>query len=235
MHHSIEKNTIDNFMALSEPAFYYGLKNSSKVPDSLLPNRVLNYFEYSLKQNPEDLSLHLQRIQFVLTVQDKEELYAALCDLFIILGSQGLLLRQRLFAYSKRKLDQKQIDVLTNHLTEDYLTSDMQYLPSRCFFKTPPIELIKLFDQLESDVQEIEDVLHTADSYIENSQFDTAKEYITEHLERDLDNEALTIKLISLYVAIGDENDFQNAFNKFANNLMTSRHWDDAQQYFLKQ
>jgi len=240
MLYSIKKNNIDNVTALTEPVFYFGLKKNNKIPESLLMNRGLNYFEYSLKQNPKDLSAHLQRIQFVFaepgfSESGNEDLFAALCDLFIILGSQGLPLRQRLFAYSKSKLDKNQIDLLTHHLTDNYLTSDISYLSNKCFFKKNPLELINLRNKSKPKQQEFEDILHTSDSYIENSQFDIALEYMIKHLEQNPDNKPLTIKLISLYKALGNANDFQNTYNRFANNSITSRYWDDAKQYFLKQ
>jgi len=131
MNQSTDKNNIDDFKALAEPVFYYGLKKSSKVPDSLLPNRVLNFFEYSLKKSPGDLTLHMQRIQFAQVMKNIDELFAALCDLFIILGSRGLPLRRRLLSYGKKILAKKQIELLIS----DHLTSNLTSLPNNSFFK----------------------------------------------------------------------------------------------------
>ncbi|MDX2503799.1 MAG: hypothetical protein QNL62_04900 [Gammaproteobacteria bacterium] len=228
MNQAMEINTIDDFSVLTEPVFYYGLKKSSKVPDSLLPIRVLNFFEYSLKQNPGDLTCHMQRIQFARVMKNNDELFAALCDLFIILGSQGFPLRRRLLAYGKKILDKKQVELLVT----GHLTGDMTSLPHNCFFKKTSVDLINLCSPPKSTTQGVEEVLHTIDSYIENSQFDSALEYMSLHLEQDPENEALTEKLINLYKALNYKQEFQLAYKKFANHLMTSRYWDDAEPYF---
>ena len=218
-----------------EPVFYFGLNKKSQVPDELLPAQLRNYFEYSLKQNPKDLSLHLQRIQFALTQNSQTELFAALCDLFIILGTLGQSLRQRVLRLSKHKLDQQQAQLLLQHMQDDSLGDDLCSLPDNCLFRGQAIKLIKFCERSIADTQETEDIFHTADSYIENSQFDTALKYMTQHLEQDLDNVQLTIKLIALYKALDNVNEFQKAYEQFANNLLTSQHWDKARQYFLDQ
>lgn len=226
---------IGDFSALIEPVFYYGLKKSSRVPDCLMPNRAFNCFEYMLKQNPKDLSCHLQRIQFSLSAKNKDEVFAAISDLFIILGEKGLPLRQRLFAGCKKILDKKQIEILGNYLTDNVLSSELDFLPDNCFFRKRPIELMRLHNKAMPYIQGDEDVLFTADSYIENSQFKIALEYMVSHLEQDPENEELTMKLIKLYKTLGYTNDFLNAYYKFADNLTTSRFWDEAKQYFVMQ
>ena len=228
-------NNSNNASTSIEPVFYFGLNKKSQVPDELLPAQLKNYFEYSLKQNPKDLSRHLQRIQFALTQNSKNELFTALCDLFIILGTLGQSLRQRVLRLSKNKLDQHQVQLLLRHMQDDNLDSDQSSLPDNCLFREQSIELIKFCERSIADTQEAEDIFHTADSYIENSQFDTALKYMAQHLEQDLDNVQMTIKLIALYKALDNVNEFQKAYEQFANNLLTSRYWDEARQYFLDQ
>ncbi len=54
-----------------------------------LPDSMATFFEYRLKQQPDNLSCHLQRIEFFLYRKHSSRLFAALCDLFIILGDSG--------------------------------------------------------------------------------------------------------------------------------------------------
>ena len=237
MNHSVDNNNndINKFSDLVEPIFYFGLKKSRKIPGYIKPERAFNCFEYSLKLNPNNLSCHLQRIQFSMSEKNRDELFAAICDLFIILGPLGLPLRQRLFAYCKNRLDQNQTEILSSFLVEKHLTSNTASLPDNCFFKKRPVELTALSDCSGPDSQEPEDVLHVAESYIENSQFDTALEYMLTHLEQNPENEELTVKLLGLYKALGYRDEFQRAYNKFSNHSATSQYWDDMKQYFLNQ
>lgn len=216
-----------------EPSFYFGLNKSRKLPAGIKPEHTLNSFEYWLKQKPGDLACHLQRIQFSVSERNKKELFAAICDLFIVLGPLGLPLRQRLFTCYRKSLDQDQSELIDNFLGEKYLTSDMASLPDNCFLKKAPVDLVKWQDSTVPDTAAHEDILHIAESYIENSQFDEALEHMYSHLEQSPDNEELTIKLIDLYKALDYKDKFQMAYKVFSKNLITSRYWSEAMQHFL--
>ena len=231
---NIDTNKPGDFI---EPVFYLGLNKNRKLPTGINPVHAFNCFEYSLKQKPNDLSCHLQRIQHSMSEKNKDELFAAICDLFIILGPLGLPLRQRLFSYYNKALNQKQSEILSSHLGETYLTSGFVSLPDNCFFKKAPVELIELCNYTSADTvyqsQDNEDVLHVAESYIENSQFDTALNYMLTQLEQDPENQELTKKLLSIYKALDYANEFQSAYNKFSSYSATSEYWNELKQYFL--
>lgn len=241
MNLAVDKNNIDTNMLSNfiEPVFYFGLNKNRKLPACINPVHAFNCFEYRLKQKPNDLSCHLQRIQLSMSEKNRDKLFAAICDLFIILGPLGLPLRQRLFIYCKKALNQKQTEILNSHLGETYLTSCFASLPDNCIFKKTPVELIELCNYSSADTQyqsqDNEDVLHVAESYIENSQFDTALNYMLTQLEQDPENEELTKKLLSIYKALEYTNEFQSAYNKFSNYSATSEYWNDMKQYFLNQ
>jgi len=225
----------DDFEKLNdfiEPVFYLGLNKNRKLPVSINSVRTLNSFEYKLKESPNDLSCHLQRIQFSITNRNRAELFASICDLFIVLGTQGQALRQRLFSSCKKALNQEQVELIENYLAEKHLTENTVALPDNCFFKKEPFALVELNKLPESDTKDTENVLHIAESYIENSQFDTAMEYMQTHLTQEPKNRALTLKLISLYKALNCADKFQSAYKKFSDNVSTSLYWNDAKQHF---
>jgi len=218
-----------------DPFFYFGLEKNKSIPCGLNSIQIKNHFEYDLKQNPKNLSCHLQRIKFALHEKNHDQFYAALCDLFIILGQQGLALRNRLLTFSKQKLTPEQVDNLSLHLTDENLIANSDFLPENCFFKNEVIALVPISSlQTKKKIKFAENSVHTVESYIENSQFDTAEEYILKHLNLDPENEPLTIKLISLYKALNYNDKFNTAYAQFSNCLLTSRHWDKANNYFLK-
>ena len=235
MNHPECKSDFENLSDFIEPGFYLGLNKDRKLPAGIDPVHAFNSFEYRLKQNPKDLSCHLQRIQFSITDKNRDELFASICDLFIILGEQGQPLRQRLFSSCGKALNQQQATLIKAHLAEKQLSENAASLPDNCYFKK---EVVKLAEQSEQSINEEktgEDVLHIAESYIENSQFDTALEYMQEHLEQGPKNKALTLKLISLYKALNCADKFHSAYEKFSKNVATSLYWNDAKQHFLNQ
>ena len=227
-----------NDASFIEPMFYFGLQKKNQIPEQLTTEQIHNYFEYSLKANPNDLSRHLQRIQFAINNTCETDLFAALCDLFITLGTLGEPLRLRLLRLSKKKLKPEHLQLLLQHMKDDRLKNEQKLLPQTCLFQNKAIDLIKICIRDNStegskQSQSIDEIIHTADSYIENSQFETALDYMLRQLEQDPENEDLTIKLISLYKALNYFMQFKDGYEKFANNLLTSRYWDDAKQYFL--
>lgn len=224
-----------HFASVSEPFFYFGLEKNMPPQAGLNSVHIKNFFEYSLKRNPNNLACHMQRIKFSLYEKNHNEVFAALCDLFIILGQQGLSLRKRLFIYAKRKLAQEQVEILSAHLTEKNMTDDLDFLPEHCFFKKEAIELLTIISQTDEKNQKNGNTLQTIESYIENSQFDTAEAYILKHLKNEPDDEQLTIELINLYKALNHTEKFNKAYKQFANCLLTSRYWDEANKYFLKE
>ncbi len=233
------KAAIEPFAAVTEPVFYFGLEKGRSIPPSMEPTRLKNYFEYALKQKPENLACHIQRIKFSLQQKNQQELFAALCDLFIILGQQGQDLRQRLYDYLQHQLSQEQQAILASHLNADGLNNNSPALPEPCLFKHTDTQLFELEAATESRTETMaagttEDSLLTIESYIENSQFDMAEELLIKQLNNEPENEVLTTKLISLYKALDDIELFNKTYSQFSNCLLTSHHWEAAARYFLE-
>lgn len=115
------------------------------------------------------------------------------------------------------------------------MTNDLAFLPDSCFFKKKQHEFLQFHNHSIEDTQKYEDMLITADSYIENSQFETALEYLHAQLEHNPENEELALKLIKLYKALNYTDAFFDTYNKVSNHLVTAQHWDNAKEYFLNQ
>jgi hypothetical protein len=232
---SERKSNIENISDFFEPCFYLGLNKDRKLPTGIDTAHTLNSFEYRLKQDPNDLSCHLQRMQFSITVKNRIELFAAICDLFIVLGDQGLALRKRLLDTCRKVLNQEQLALIEAHLNDEPLSTYCESLPDNCFFKKEALEYTEQEKHSNAMTETDEDVLRIAESYITNSQFDTALEYMQTHLEQDQNNKALALKLISLYRALNRADKFHSAFEKFSNNVATSLYWSDAKKHFSNQ
>ncbi len=235
MNSSLCKSNTEYLNDYIEPGFYPGLNKNQKLPAGTSPVHGFNSFEYRLKQSPRDLSCHLQRIQFSISNKNRRELFASICDLFIILGKQGQPLRQRLLNTCSRALSPNQRTLLKAHLTEKHLSADNESLPDNCHFKKESLKIAETTERKNSVTEGSEDILHIAESYIENSQFDTALEYMHQHLEQNQKNKALTLKLISLYKALNCTDKFHSAYEKFSKNAATSLYWNDAKQHFSDQ
>jgi hypothetical protein len=224
-----------HFIALAEPVFYFGVEKNKPLTHSLYSRHSRNHLEYILRQQPKNLACHLQRIKWILHTKKRHGLFSALCDLFIILGEQGLALRTTLIDSARQYLSAEQFKFLSKHLSDELMTDDLVALPEQCFFKSSSVHLLHSETSIEEAQvpEDTEDQLATIESYIENSQFNSAEQYILELLNNEPENEALTIKLINLYQALNESEKFDSAYEQFANSLLTSRYWDAGKQYFL--
>jgi len=233
----LEKHKFNSklYDAISDPHFYFGVNKKKPIVLGLSQTHINNYFEFSLKQKPLDFTCHIQRIKYALHVKSQDEFFAALCDLFIVLGKQGLSLRNRLLVSAGPKLSTSQAETLADYLTEKTMSPDLEFLPEQCFFKKEGINYIEVTESETADrVEQIEDIIKTAESYIENSQFETAEDYMVKHLILDPEDEPLTLKLIGLYKAMNHYDNFIESYQKFSNCLLTSRYWDEANSYFFE-
>lgn len=233
MNQSSNQNTIENLTSSIEPCFYSNFNDTHEILNCLSYDHALNHFEYILRRNSKNLLFHLRRIQLTLLKQNKEHLFAALCDLFFILGRLGLPLRKRMLYQSKQHLDDRQIELLCHGFKQNSSTSENNTLPEHSFLKKESLELLDMCQKQRSEHESLENITEIVNSYVENSQFDIALEYLTEQLDMDPENESLTQELIKLYKMLDSKSKFQIAYDKYADHLMTSKYWDDAMQHFL--
>ncbi|HHO59182.1 MAG TPA: hypothetical protein ENJ64_02990 [Thiotrichales bacterium] len=168
----------------------------------------------------------MQRIHYFATEQDRDALFAAMCDLFIVLGDNGEPLRARLFEQYRRCLQPRQAECLQAFTGSRGLRDDLAFLPGECLFRKSSVEPVCLSAPALRTVAE--DPLSVADSYIENSQFDMAVDYMRSQLEKNSASEAMTMKLIELYRATGNTAALARDAEKFSKNKTLSPLWQAA-------
>jgi hypothetical protein len=92
--------------AVSNPGFGLAL-SADDPPDSL---------ERRIRRRPTDLNAHVQRIRSYQTLNNAPGCYAALADLFIVLGPRGFNLRKRMMDQSAFLLTPYLRKFLDDHL-----------------------------------------------------------------------------------------------------------------------
>ncbi|MCI0667552.1 MAG: hypothetical protein L0Y38_09475 [Methylococcaceae bacterium] len=72
--------------------------------------------EKRIRRDPGDLNAHVQRIRYYQTQYDAPGCYAALVDLFIVLGPRGIDLRKRMASQTGFLLTPSLREFIENHL-----------------------------------------------------------------------------------------------------------------------
>ncbi|MBE9549302.1 MAG: hypothetical protein IMF09_07865 [Proteobacteria bacterium] len=70
---------------------------------------------FQIGRKPADLILHMQRIQHHIRSGNRNELFAAIVDLFIVLGARGEGFRKRMLAAGRSVLSDKQFVFLQDN------------------------------------------------------------------------------------------------------------------------
>lgn len=158
---------------------------------------------------PKALEWHLRRIHYAHAQRRGDELYAALLDLFIVLGGRGRALRRRLLAGARDLLGPDESDALRRGVDEGQIPPESELprtLRSRlCEGVQGMFELVRVNAPRASQLR---DPLVEARECIEYSQLDHAREILEKAVIDDPQREDLHLELLSLYRATRDGTNF---------------------------
>lgn len=93
----------ESLQASVEPAFVARETFDFRLP-SVCRDSLGEYFCHCIARNPRDLLSHVRRIVLAHDQGASDELFPALLDLFIALGSKGLDLRKRMLGFARSEL-----------------------------------------------------------------------------------------------------------------------------------
>ncbi|MGZ8217077.1 type IV pilus assembly protein FimV [Methylomagnum sp.] len=93
----------ESLLCCVEPAFSVAESNDLRFPPAYRDS-FGEYFCHCIARNPRDLLSHVRRIVLARDHGADEELFPALLDLFLVLGSKGFDLRKRMLEFAKSVL-----------------------------------------------------------------------------------------------------------------------------------
>ena len=83
---------------------------------------VTNYLSHQISQNNDDLYSHVHKVYLCIKHQQSRNLYSALFDLFLVLGTKGRAFRKTLLSYSQSFLSATEYMLLEQSLPSGSLT-----------------------------------------------------------------------------------------------------------------
>jgi len=184
------------------------------------------HLSYELTRTPDDLHHHVQRIFLLLSNQDRDNLMGAMLDLFIVLGTKGRDLRERMLTYAKPFLPKVGYDFLLRHLeqglTERHCMMDVRgSVLSAGFCGEGEIVLRKRREEkgFDGPVQE-------ALSLIEYGQVDEARDVLEKALMANPHDKEVEHELIGIYSSTRDRMGYEAMTMQLHNRqIALSEHW----------
>lgn len=225
-----------DLLDLAEPVF---LIEDSPELDPLCSgtaDAIADYLAHSIVAAPDNLLRHTQRIFHHYRQNDHDGLYAALLDLFIVLGQKGRELRSRLLNGARHCL-RKDGYARLDHWLRSGLAPHWNELPlvNRSVL-TPGITGLLDLVRVSVDILDgSRDPLVEAREHIEYSQLDQAQTVLEEALFCEPHRTDLQTELLLLYRATGDLDRLSRTREKLqqiADSLPAI--WDDCERHLRK-
>ncbi|RKZ78017.1 MAG: hypothetical protein DRQ35_06655 [Gammaproteobacteria bacterium] len=163
-----------------EPAFFMtsDISLSPKTPCSLVV--ITQYLTYQVIKTPNDFRVHIQRIYLLIQQQNSSALLGALYDLFLVLGANGLALRQRMLFNAQSLLAELDFNALQQTL-ELGLTNEITIQVPNQSVVSKGLSTKQLFiEKVDSVSQTFSCAAEEATNYLEYGQFDQARTVLEE-------------------------------------------------------
>lgn len=186
-------------MTTLDPAFYVAQRKELTLPESVRSQWVSDALAHHVARCPRDLRCHVQRVLLHQLQGQGEALFAALLDIFIVLGASGYALRERLSRVSASLLSNQQRDFFTSHMASGISAGEIH----------PPAPLSRLslgasgsFDFITCTSKEMIDTrppIVQALDYITFGQLDLAQQTLEEALIANPYDDAICLELSQLY------------------------------------
>ncbi len=163
-------------------------------------HEFLRSLNYRIRYSKNDLKSQARKIFLCQSTDLHDYLFPALVDLFITLESKGMGLRRRMLILSRQHLSQTEFLFLRKNLSKNCISEDKDGLPEHCLMSSEIIgktsELSRIEDTKVETIQE--NIIETADSYIENCQLTEAIDLYEKELKKDPHNEPYAKQLLDI-------------------------------------
>ncbi|MBL1259772.1 MAG: hypothetical protein COB33_004470 [Thiotrichaceae bacterium] len=162
--------------------------------------KIAHYLSHRVSKRPQDLTSHAQRISIYRHQNDPENTYAALLDLFLVLGDKGLPLRKRLLRQAASVITIENYGFLSSTLPTALVVTcntPLPHLSALSLGRTTEKEIIRKIDGEQS--QKKEAPLLIACDLLNSGQISPAQSILESALLAAPDNNDLSRELLQIY------------------------------------
>jgi hypothetical protein len=190
-----------------------------------------------VRRNPRDLRAHVQRTLYHLSKHDSDAIYAALIDLFLILGKRGSHIRKNLFRQAIPYLSEEHYQFLSTRLKSGLDRNEP--LPPNTFSSlsrghsgTTQLVIRKSTDSNHSGASPLD---HAMEQFNQNDWL-TAMVILENALHHDPGDTDVTCELLSLYKEKHAREAFYRTYTAlFGRRLAMPQLWVDTERFFSTQ
>jgi len=206
-----------------EPCF---LNRSAWIntPPSDNIEKIARYLCHQVAKMPLDLTSHAQRIALYRHQDDAENTYAALLDLFLVLGDKGQPLRQRLLQQTASVITAENYNFLSSTLPAALVithNTPLSHLSVLSLERTREKEIIQKTDDKAS--QKKETPLLIARDLLNSGQISQALSILESALLTTPDNSDISNELLQIYRHTHDRSGCMQMLDKLSSSPLAGR------------
>ncbi len=195
----IQSPTPEKLDEFIEPCFL-GTHLWIKEPPTNNVNKIADYLSHRVSKIPLDLTSHAQRIRLYLALKDSDATYAALLDLFIVLGSNGALLRKRLLHQASQVISTENyqfVSLMPSGVSPISSDTPLSHLAVLSLSRTTENKIIR---KIDNEIPEkTEDAVVTAKDLINSGQIEQARSLLESILIKEPERTDASEELLQIY------------------------------------
>lgn len=171
-----------------------------KEPPTNNVNKIADYLSHRVSKIPLDLTSHAQRIRLYLALKDSNATYAALLDLFIVLGSNGTLLRKRLLHQASQVISTENYEFISLIPVDAAVISSDTPLSHLAVLSLGRTMEKKVIRKIDNEIPEkTEDPVVTAKDLINSGQIEQARSLLESTLINEPEHAGASEELLQIY------------------------------------
>ncbi|MCF6322890.1 MAG: hypothetical protein L3J89_00965 [Gammaproteobacteria bacterium] len=220
---TIQKSVTDEINDFIEPCFL----NSTRwinTPANNNIEKIAHYLSHQISRMPQDLTSHAQRISLYLREGDTENTYAALLDLFLVLGNKGLPLRKRLLQQAVSVITAENYGFLSSTLPTALVitcNTPLSHLSALSLGRTSEKKIIRKTSDEQS--QKKESPLLIVRDLLNSGQISQAQSILESALLTEPDNDDISDELLQIYRHTHDRSGCIQMLKKLSSSPLAGR------------
>ncbi|MDJ0911382.1 MAG: hypothetical protein QNI99_19515 [Woeseiaceae bacterium] len=192
-----------------------------------LERPYLSHLEQRIARNPRDLLSHVRRLYLANALEDADAIAGALTDLFLVLGKEGIRLRQRMLILVGSRLAPEQLAFFNSHLERGLDGSEAMPATPQSRLSKRLLGTTKIVTRAETDNSAAQNPVQLARDSIANGHHDVAQAVLEGALESDPGDRQVSEALLALYSNLDLRDSFTKTYTSMLGRHLASRElWD---------
>ena len=190
-------------------AFYIPDCRKLKLNTAGWSKDAADYLMHAIARSPNNLHHHVQRINLYILKQDKEHLYGALLDLFIVLANHGMPLRERMLKAAQPLLHDHDYQSLQKHLEAGLTAKDVVTQHKNSILSNGISSPHQLITRCREQDDSFQDPVVEARDHLQYGQIDAAREVLEVSIKSEPERMELYLELLDIYQYTNDGERYQ--------------------------